>query len=163
MRAAIDRRVSDRNRHFRVIPVLLPHSERGEPSRLPAFLRATTWVEFRDKLDDENALHRLIRGIQGAPPGPAPGEAVAEGAQPYRGLQVFDVADALFFFGREALTEWVLDKLRTDRTVTRFRAIAGPSGSGKSSLARAGLLAALKRGEISGSDAWPAAICKPGE
>ncbi|HEY0555319.1 MAG TPA: WD40 repeat domain-containing protein, partial [Thermoanaerobaculia bacterium] len=34
--------------------------------------------------------------------------------------------------------------------------------SGKSSLARAGLVAALKRGEIPGSDAWPAAICKPG-
>jgi WD40 repeat protein/energy-coupling factor transporter ATP-binding protein EcfA2 len=163
MRAAIDARVSDRSRHFRVIPVLLPHSERGEPSRLPAFLRATTWVEFRDTLGDENALHRLIRGIQGAPPGPDPGEAVAEGAQPYRGLQVFDVADALFFFGREALTEWLLDKLRTDRTGNRFLAIVGPSGSGKSSLARAGLLAALKRGEISGSDAWPAAICKPGE
>lgn len=162
MRAAIDRRVSDRSRHFRVIPVLLPHSERGEPSRLPAFLRATTWVEFRDTLGDENALHRLIRGIQGVPPGPDPGEAVAEGAQPYRGLQVFDVADALFFFGREALTEWLLDKLRTD-TGNRFLAIVGPSGSGKSSLARAGLLAALKRGEIPGSDAWPAAICKPGE
>jgi WD40 repeat protein len=162
MRAAIDRRVSDRSRHFRVIPVLLPHSERGEPSRLPAFLRATTWVEFRDTLGDENALHRLIRGIQGVPPGPDPGEAVAEGAQPYRGLQVFDVADALFFFGREALTEWLLDKLRTD-TGNRFLAIVGPSGSGKSSLARAGLLAALKQGEIPGSDAWAAAICKPGE
>ncbi|HEY0552839.1 MAG TPA: toll/interleukin-1 receptor domain-containing protein, partial [Thermoanaerobaculia bacterium] len=114
MRTAIDARVSDRSRAFRVIPVLLPHSERGEPSRLPAFLRATTWVEFRDTLDDEKALHRLLSGIRGVSPGADPGEAVAEGAQPYRGLQVFDVADAPFFFGREALTEWLLDKLRTD-------------------------------------------------
>ena len=112
MRAAIDRRVSDQSRQFRVIPVLLPRAERGEPSRLPAFLRATTWVEFRSTLDDEKALHRLIAGIRGLPPGADPGEAVAEGACPYRGLQVFDVGDALFFFGREALTEWLLDKLR---------------------------------------------------
>jgi WD40 repeat protein len=162
MRAAIDRRVSDRSRQFRVIPVLLPRAERGEPSRLPAFLRATTWVEFRSTLDDEKALHRLIAGIRGLPPGSDPGEAVAEGACPYRGLQVFDVGDSLFFFGREALTEWLLDKLRADRSGSRFLAIVGPSGSGKSSLARAGLLAALKRGEIPGSDAWLMAVCKPG-
>jgi WD40 repeat protein len=162
MRAAIDQRVSDRSRQFRVIPVLLPGSERGEPSRYPTFLRATTWVEFRETLDDEKALHRLISGIQGIPPGPDPGEAVAEGARPYRGLQVFDVGDALFFFGREALTEWLLDKLRADRSGSRFLAIVGPSGSGKSSLARAGLLASLKRGEVPGSDSWPVAVCKPG-
>jgi len=162
MRAAIAQRVSDRSRQFRVIPVLLPGSERGEPSRYPAFLRATTWVEFRETLDDEKALHRLISGIQGMPPGPDPGEAVAEGACPYRGLQVFDVGDALFFFGREALTEWLLDKLRTDRSGSRFLAIVGPSGSGKSSLARAGLLASLKSGKLPGSDIWPIAICKPG-
>jgi WD40 repeat protein len=162
MRAAIDARVSDRSRQFRVIPVLLPGSERGEPSRYPAFLRATTWVEFRETLEDEKALHRLISGIRGLPPGPDPGEAVAEGVCPYRGLQVFDVGDSLFFFGREALTEWLLDKLRTDRSGNRFLAIVGPSGSGKSSLARAGLAAALKQGKIPGSDAWPAVICKPG-
>ncbi len=161
MRAAIARRVSDRSRQFRVIPILLPRSERGEPGRLPAFLRATTWVEFRETLDDEKALHRLIAGIRGLPPGSDPGEAVAEGACPYRGLQVFDVGDALFFFGREALTEWLLDKLR-DRSGSRFLAIIGPSGSGKSSLARAGLLASLKSGKLPGSDLWPIAICKPG-
>ncbi len=161
MRAAIARRVSDRSRQFRVIPILLPRSERGEPGRLPAFLRATTWVEFRETLDDEKALHRLIAGIRGLPPGSDPGEAVAEGACPYRGLQVFDVGDALFFFGREALTEWLLDKLR-DRSGSRFLAIVGPSGSGKSSLARAGLLASLKSGKLPGSDLWPMAICKPG-
>jgi WD40 repeat protein/energy-coupling factor transporter ATP-binding protein EcfA2 len=162
MRAAIDRRVSGERAQFRVIPVLLPGAERGEPSRLPAFLRATTWVEFRETLDDEMALHRLDCGIRGIPPGSDPGEAVAEGACPYRGLQVFDVGDALFFFGREALTGWLLDKLRTDRTGNRFLAVVGPSGSGKSSLARAGLIANLKRGEIPGSDTWPVAICKPG-
>ena len=49
--------------------------------------------------------------------------------------------------GREALTEWLLNELRGDN---RFLAIVGPSGSGKS-LARAGLVAALKQGRISGA------------
>jgi WD40 repeat protein len=164
MRAAIDLRISGERGAFRVIPVLLPGAVRGEPGRLPLFLRANTWVEFRETLDDKKVLHRLVCGIQGIPPDPEPGEAVAPGACPYRGLQVFDVDDALFFFGREALTGWLLDKLRPEgRSGSRFLAIVGSSGSGKSSLARAGLLAALKRGEeIPGSDAWPTAICKPG-
>jgi hypothetical protein len=65
MRAAIDRRVSERKGSFRVIPVLLPGAERGERSRLPTFLVNTTWVEFRHTLDDEDSFHRLISGILG--------------------------------------------------------------------------------------------------
>jgi len=162
MRAAIQRRVDERRageRPFRVIPVLLPGAERGERSRLPAFLVAATWVEFRRTLDEEDAFHRLVCGIQGVEPGPGPGQAVYEGECPYRGLRVFDVQHAPFFFGREALTEWLLDSLRGDN---RFLAVIGPSGSGKSSLARAGLVAALKRGGIEGSEAWPIVICRPG-
>lgn len=162
MRAAIDLRVKDLEGDFRVIPVLLPGAERGERSRLPTFLAATTWVEFRDTLSDENGLHRLVCGIRGVEPGPGPAGVVPEGAPPYRGLQAFDVGDALFFFGREALLEWLLDKLRPARIENRFLAIIGPSGSGKSSLARAGLLAALKSGRLPGSDAWPAVVCRPG-
>jgi signal transduction histidine kinase len=157
MRAAIDRRVREGRGRFRVIPVLLPGAERGERSRLPTFLVATTWVEFRQSLDDEDAFHRLVCGIRGVEPGP--GQAIYEGECPYRGLQFFDVKHAPFFFGREALTEWLLNELRGDN---RFLAIIGASGSGKSSLARAGLVAMLKRGEIDGSADWPIIICRPG-
>ncbi|HYO16288.1 MAG TPA: TIR domain-containing protein [Thermoanaerobaculia bacterium] len=164
MRAAINRRVTDREGTFRVIPVLLPGAERGERSRLPAFLTATTWVEFRDTLDDRRALHRLVCGIRGIEPDPElEGVVAVEGVSPYRGLQFFDVEDARFFFGREALTQWLLDKLRPASAENRFLAIVGPSGSGKSSLARAGLLASLKKGDaIAGSQDWPVAVCKPG-
>jgi WD40 repeat protein/energy-coupling factor transporter ATP-binding protein EcfA2 len=164
MRAAINRRVTDREGTFRVIPVLLPGAERGERSRLPMFLAATTWIEFRDTLDDKRALHRLVCGIRGVEPDhELENLVVVEGVSPYRGLQVFDVKDARFFFGREALTQWLLDKLRPASAENRFLAIVGPSGSGKSSLARAGLLASLRQGEaIPGSQEWPAAVCKPG-
>jgi WD40 repeat protein len=163
MHAAIDRRVSRGG--FRVIPVLLPGAERGDRSRLPAFLTATTWVEFRRTLDDEDAVYRLVCGIRGKEPGPGPGQAVYEGERPYRGLQAFQEKDAKFFFGREALTEWLLNALRPsarDPEGNRFLAIIGPSGSGKSSLALAGLVPALRRGALDRSGDWPLTIFRPG-
>jgi hypothetical protein len=163
MRAAIDRRVNCGQ--FRVIPVLLPGAERDERSRLPTFLIAATWVEFRHSLDDPEAFHRLVCGIRGVEPGPGPGQASYQGECPYRGLQVFDVQHAPFFFGREALTDWLLNALRSTPGAgleNRFLGIIGASGSGKSSLARAGLVGALRQGQIEGSQHWPILIFRPG-
>jgi WD domain, G-beta repeat len=165
MRAAIERRVQDSGRRFRVIPVLLPGAKRAERSSLPTFLAATTWVEFPDSLDDPAAFHRLVCGIRGLEPGAGLGQAIYEGQCPYRGLRVFDVDDAPFFFGREALVQWLLNELRPaaeGQPINRFLAIVGSSGSGKSSVARAGLVAALRRDDISTSSRWSVAICRPG-
>src|SRR4051812_9784567 len=82
MRLAISWRVSDRERAFRVIPVLLPGAERPERSKLPGFLVATTWVEFRGSMDDPKAFHRLVSGIRGIEPGASPGETAFEGEKP---------------------------------------------------------------------------------
>ena len=65
---------------------------------------------------------------------PAPGE------RPYRGLEHFDVDDAEWFFGREDLTRHLVERV----AATRLLAVIGASGSGKSSLVRAGLLAAVR-------------------
>lgn len=159
MRAAINRRVQNRDGGFRVIPVLLPGARKDEIGPLPTFLSATTWVEFQNTLDDEEAFRRLVCGILGIPPGPGP-EGVVQGVTPYRGLQYFDVDDSLFFAGRRKLTEELLGKLRSG---DRLLAVLGASGSGKSSLVRAGLLASLKQGRSAGSETWPQAILKPGE
>jgi len=156
VRAAIEQRVAARA--LRVIPVLLPGAERGKRGRLPAFLTRTTWVEFRESLDDTDAFHRLVAGIKGVPPGRGPGEAVYEGVCPYRGLQVFEEEHAPFFFGREAATEWLVNDLRS----SRFLAVVGPSGCGKSSLVRAGLVPALRRGDLPGSETWPLCVFRPG-
>jgi hypothetical protein len=75
------------------------------------------------------------------------------------------VDDAPFFFGREALVQWLLNELRPaveGQQVNRFLAIVGSSGSGKSSVARAGLVAAIRHDDISTSSRWPVAICRPG-
>jgi WD40 repeat protein len=165
MRVALDRRISVSGGMFRVIPVLLPTATRGDYSLLPDFLRDSVWVEFRTTLQDINAFHRLLSGIRGVEPGPGTDEAMYADITPYRGLRMFDVDDWPFFFGREALVERLLDTLGKPsgtQPEKRFLGIIGPSGSGKSSIARAGLIASMKQGKIPGSERWGVAITRPG-
>jgi len=70
---------------------------------------------------------------------------------PYQGLAAFTEDHAEFFLGREKLVADLVDHLRGN---PRFLAVVGPSGSGKSSVVRAGLFPALRRGEVSGSADW---------
>ena len=77
---------------------------------------------------------------------------------PYKGLRAFDEADAPDFFGREALTRRLVEQLAE----SRFVAVVGPSGSGKSSLVRAGVLPAIRKGVLGGSEAWRIAVLAPG-
>lgn len=73
---------------------------------------------------------------------------------PYRSLSYFSERkeDAEVFFGRSALTRELIEQVRDNH---RLIAVLGASGSGKSSLLRAGLLYQLKLGqEIPGSDRW---------
>jgi WD40 repeat protein/serine/threonine protein kinase len=72
---------------------------------------------------------------------------------PYKGLRAFDEADALDFYGREALVERLLERLK-DEGAEHFLALVGPSGSGKSSVVRAGLIPALRRGAAPNSQEW---------
>jgi WD40 repeat protein/DNA-binding SARP family transcriptional activator len=80
-------------------------------------------------------------------------------ACPYKGLASFEVDDADVFFGREQLVAEMVARLVGAPLV----AITGPSGSGKSSVLRAGLLAALAGGVLPGSERWALALLRPGE
>ncbi|MDZ4669903.1 MAG: TIR domain-containing protein [Phototrophicales bacterium] len=80
---------------------------------------------------------------------------------PFKGLEAFQQTDAAFFFGRETLIDKCLNRLRQDRP-TRFLAVVGASGSGKSSLVRAGVLPALRAGKLRGSDSWRIILFTPG-
>jgi len=106
-----------------------------------------------------------VWGITGTKPRP-PDETRYEGFCPYRGLGAFGPDDARFFFGRAALTDWLVSDLRreirSDQGV-RFLGVLGPSGSGKSSVVMAGLVAQLRAGAIEGSERWPVAILRPGD
>ncbi|MEQ8385627.1 MAG: caspase family protein [Coleofasciculus sp. A1-SPW-01] len=81
---------------------------------------------------------------------------------PYKGLESFEFndQDPNYFYGRTALTDQLLAKIRQGN----FLAVVGASGSGKSSLVKAGLLYQLKLGQrLSGSDQWAIRIFRPGE
>ncbi len=69
---------------------------------------------------------------------------------PYKGLRAFQESDASDFHGRDALVEDLIEILATQKILT----VVGPSGSGKSSLVRAGLLSALRANAIDGSGSW---------
>src|SRR5919204_58564 len=69
---------------------------------------------------------------------------------PFKGLAPFEAADSEFFFGRERLADELVARVAD----APFLAIVGPSGSGKSSLLRAGLLPALE---------WESLVVRPGD
>lgn len=81
-------------------------------------------------------------------------------AHPYPGLRPFGRDEAAIFFGREDQVDQLLDKLQE----THFLAVLGTSGSGKSSLVRAGLLPALDSGFMAGAGPrWTIAELRPGD
>ncbi|MEV0220583.1 helix-turn-helix domain-containing protein [Streptomyces sp. NPDC050704] len=82
-----------------------------------------------------------------------------ESLTPYRGLARFEAGDSGLFFGREQLTADLVDLLRRQR----FAAVFGPSGSGKSSLLRAGLIPVLRRVREPGLRPAAIRILTPGE
>ncbi|CAG1001284.1 Serine/threonine-protein kinase PrkC [Anaerolineae bacterium] len=81
---------------------------------------------------------------------------------PYKGLRAFEEADAADFFGRATLVQQFLERLKENDRYPNFLAVVGPSGSGKSSLVKAGLLPALRKGAILGSEKWFMAHILPG-
>ena len=77
-----------------------------------------------------------------------------ETQNPYKGLRAFQESDAVDFFGREASVAHLLARLSNSDKAQRFLALVGPSGSGKSSLMRAGLMPILRRGGLFSSQDW---------
>jgi len=138
---ALERQVAAgrRGQSFPVIPVLLPGAE---PPL--GFLSQNTWVDFRARVDDPVLLNTLVRAVHGEPPGPDAQETVRHTLAticPYRGLLYFREEDAPFFFGREAAITQLVHAVQQHNLV----AVVGASGSGKSSVVRAGLVPELRK------------------
>ncbi len=76
----------------------------------------------------------------------------AEERNPYKGLRAFTEADAHDFFGRGALTRRLVTRLSEAGRGSRFLAVVGPSGGGKSSVVRAGLVPAIRQGALEGQE-----------
>jgi WD40 repeat protein len=103
---------------------------------------------------------QLVREQAQVLSGPAtPARVATEGMCPFKGLASFEPVDADYFFGRERLVAELVARL----VGARFLGIVGPSGSGKSSVLRAGLLPALAGGVLPGSEGWRRLLLRPGE
>jgi WD40 repeat protein len=102
----------------------------------------------------------------GRPAGSPNGSSAAVDSQqvtnPYKGLRPFDEADAGDFFGREGLTRRLISRLDQSDEMGGFLAVVGPSGSGKSSVVRAGLVPALRQNSLPGSSNWTILDVIPG-
>jgi Uncharacterized conserved protein len=122
---------------FRVIPVVL---KGGESHAGVGFLAQNVWVDA----EDPRALDLILGALNGTPPAELYNDGHADPRTlicPYRGLGVFREEDQAFYFGREP----EVDKLVAAVGDYPVVAIVGASGSGKSSLARAGLFPRLRR------------------
>ncbi len=155
VRLALDRNARDPR--FRFIPILGPGSD---PEALPSFVAQHHWLDLREGDPQPEEIRKLVAAILRRPP-----EALSllpAGEPPFRGLLTFGVEHSHLFFGRDRETADLLEKLQT----SPFLAVIGDSGSGKSSLVRAGLVPALHRGHFRDAAArstiWRVAVIKPG-
>ncbi|MCW4354218.1 helix-turn-helix domain-containing protein [Hoyosella sp. YIM 151337] len=108
------------------------------PALKDAFLALLAVLEVEDVDAQQewwNAVQRARR---------TPGRRKADNAQPYKGLDSFSAEDAQWFFGRDDLVSAALQRMKEQPRVPLV--VIGPSGSGKSSLLRAGIVAAVQAG-----------------
>ena len=116
--------------------------------------RALFVAAARGRAPAEEVLAALREAA--APGGPAPGG-------PYLGLVPFEERDARLFYGRGELADRLVRRLAERLGGAGIVLVAGESGSGKSSLLRAGLLPRLAAGALGpGSQRWPRRVIRPG-
>ena len=113
-------------------------------------------VELTGKVVDLQLAREQARALAGLH---TPTRLAAEGICPFKGLASFEPIDADYFFGRERLVAELVARL----VGAGFLGIVGPSGSGKSSVLRAGLLPALAGGVLPASEGWRRLLLRPGE
>jgi WD40 repeat protein/transcriptional regulator with XRE-family HTH domain len=141
----------------------------GLPGTLDAVIERAT---AKDPLERYPGTDSLLADLRRAIHGEAPTVKIVAPAiellpltaadNPYKGLRAFGEADAHDFFGREALVQQLLVRMGEGGDLSRFLAVVGPSGSGKSSVVGAGLVPALRRGALPGSENWYLVELMPG-
>ena len=139
IRVALNRATKDSNYSF--IPILIGKANIAD---LPAFARQYHGLQASDDTDLE-----LLQQIVSALVEPTQPGAVAMVEQPFVGLASFDQTTSELFYGRDAETDDLVERLRRKN----FIMVVGDSGSGKSSLVRAGLAPRFRGGayaDISG-------------
>jgi WD40 repeat protein/DNA-binding SARP family transcriptional activator/energy-coupling factor transporter ATP-binding protein EcfA2 len=127
----------------------------GVPAELGAVLQRAMDDQPARRYERVEPFLRAVRRAAGADEvsvaaPPTPISLSAPVRNPYKGLRSFLETDAVDFFGRDVVIDELLQAIRAQTLV----AVVGPSGSGKSSVVRAGLVPALRAGALPGSGSW---------
>lgn len=146
----------------------LPEYVSSLPERWREVMRCGLAIDPSDRFSSIRSWHAAVEDVlaeeaaEAAPPPPIAmidpsGGPVYTGC-PYKGLGSYQEEDADNFYGREALTKELVRRIQLHNVLV----VGGPSGSGKSSLVRAGLVPALKAGAAAGSAQWRIIMMTPG-
>jgi tetratricopeptide (TPR) repeat protein len=170
VRTALSRATKDR--HYPFVPVFIDANamsssmQDASSSGLPPFARQFHGV--CDPLHDEKELAKLLRAALGGAAdenGAGRPRSVKLTGAPFVGLRAMTEGDADLFFGREDELDALVAMVRANRLV----AIVADSGSGKSSLAQAGLIPRIRGGKLEDTSrerpdgrAWQVVVMRPG-
>lgn len=150
------------------MPSLSAHLS-GLPATLDDVIERATAKNPDDRYDDVLSLYndyrQAVGGVLDVTPIPIITEEKTnvEIINPFKGLHAFKETDAENFFGRESFVQQLMARMGEGGDLKRFLAVIGPSGSGKSSTVRAGLIPALRRGGLPGSESWFIVDMLPGK
>ncbi len=137
----------------------LPSEHRPDLSELDATFQRAWHPDRSSRYQKPEDFRRALLQTIGGDVVPAFSEMpTGSRRNPYKGLRAFKESEAADFHGRDSLIEELTEAIASNRLV----AVVGPSGSGKSSLVRAGLLPSLRAGAIRGSENWLIAEMFPG-
>jgi WD40 repeat protein/DNA-binding SARP family transcriptional activator len=132
------------------------------PAELDEVVARATDDDPARRYDRVEDLLRALRQAAGADvvavASPQPSASASPVRNPYKGLRAFQETDAADFYGRDTVVDELLQALAHHRLI----GVVGPSGSGKSSLVRAGLVPALRAGGLPGSRGWLITSMYPG-
>ena len=134
---ALDRVIAEQRQGgtYPFVPIIA--DDPGDLAHLPPFAQQYQGVRLTEDGRGLADLVRVAARLDAAQP-------VRLVAQPFMGLEAFEAKDAALFFGRREETQTLVDRLRTTNLVL----VTGDSGSGKSSLVKAGLIPAFREGAV---------------
>lgn len=122
---------------------------------IPIGMSRIQYIEAR-QIPPEQVVEHILASLQTIPTTPQRSPDLNfEPRNPYKGLNYFRSNDQADFFGRKSLIEKMLDLIQQAiKKHQRLVALVGASGSGKSSVALAGIIPFLQKGQLPHSDKW---------